>query len=208
MDWWNEAIDLLRVAMFTYAQATGGSLGSGIVVVTLTLRMAMLPLTLWVARVSAAHQEARRTLKPKLDRVREQYKGDPARVAAETRRIFTDERVSPLPLNSCLGTLLQVPVLLAIFSAVRRVAEAGGRFLWIRDIARPDIALTVIVTALTGATVAMAPNSTEQGRAVLVALPVIVTVIALSQMAAGVGLYWGASSAVSVLQAVLVRRTR
>ena len=208
MDWWNEAIDLLRVAMFTYAQATGGSLGSGIVVVTLTLRMAMLPLTLWVARVSAAHQEALRTLKPKLDRVREQYKGDPARVAAETRRIFTDEGVSLLPLTGCLGTLLQVPVLLAIFSAVRRVAEAGGRFLWIRDIARPDIALTVIVTALTGATVAMAPNSTEQGRAVLVALPVIVTVIALSQMAAGVGLYWGASSAVSVLQAVLVRRTR
>ncbi len=208
MDLWNEAVEVLQATMFLYSQATGGSLGMGIVVVSLAVRMVMLPITLRVARLTAAHQTMLRKLQPELDVIRERYASEPERVVRETRRLFAREGVSFFPTSSIVGTLLQVPILLMLFSAVRRVAEVGGRFLWIRDIARPDIGLTVLVTALTGIGVAVSAGSTEHGRMLLLGLPVVITFVALSQMGAGVGLYWGASGTVSIVQAALVRRTK
>ena len=207
MDLWSDAIELIRSAMFLYAQATGGSLGAGIIVVSLAIRVFMLPVTLRVARSAAAHQAVLRKLQPELDAVRERYRKEPERVIRETRRLFAREGVSPFPASSLLGTLVQIPVLLMLFSAVRRVSEVGRRFLWIRDIARPDLIVTLVVTVLTGATVAVGTGSSEQAQNVLLVLPVVITIVALSQMGAGVGLYWGASGTVSLVQATLLRRT-
>ena len=201
MDLWNEAVEVLQATMFLYSQATGGSLGMGIVVVSLAVRMVMLPITLRVARLTAAHQTVLRKLQPELDVIRERYASEPERVVRETRRLFAREGASFFPTSSIVGTVLQVPILLLLFSAVRRVAEVGGRFLWIRDIARPDIGLTVLVTALTGISVAVGAGSTEHGRMLLLAVPVVITFVALS-------LYWGASGTVSIVQAALVRRTK
>ena len=205
---WDQLVDLLRVAIIAYSQACGGNLGVGIVAVTFLARMAMLPLTLRLARLSAAHQEVMRKLKPELDRIRARFKNRPERLARETRRVFEREGVSPVPLKGCLGTLVQMPVLVAMFSAVRRCLAPGGRFLWIRNIAQPDLILTFAVTALTYVTVALGVHSTEQNKAMMIAVPTIITFFVLLRMSAGIGLYWGVSSFVSLLQTAIIRRER
>ncbi len=205
---WDQLVELFRVAIVAYAQACGGNLGVGIVAVTFLARMAMLPLTLRLARLSAAHQEAMRRLKPELDRIRARFKNRPERLARETRRVLEREGVSPVPLKGCLGTLVQMPVLVAMFTAVRRCLAAAGRFLWIRNLARPDLILTLVVTALTSATVALGAQSTEQSKALMIAVLTIITFVVLLKMAAGIGLYWGVSSFVSLLQAAIIRRER
>jgi YidC/Oxa1 family membrane protein insertase len=129
-------------------------------------------------------------------------------MARETQRLFERERVSPLPLKGCLGAVVQMPILLALFSAVRRCAAAGGRFLWIRSIAKPDFVLTVAVTALTYATVALGAGSTGQNKTLTIAIPTVITFFVLLRLSAGIGLYWGASSLVSLLQAAIIRRER
>ena len=205
---WDQCVDLLRAAIFAYAQACGGNLGTGIVAVTFLMRMAMFPLTLRLARLSAAHQELMRKLKPELDRIRKRFKNKPERIAPETQRLFEREGVSPLPLKGCLGTVVQMPILLALFTAVRGCVAGGGRFLWIRNIAKPDFVLTVAVTALTYATVAMGVSSTEQNKALIIAIPAIITFFVLLKMSAGIGLYWGVSSLVSLLQSAIIHRER
>ena len=205
---WDQLVELLRVAILAYAQACGGNVGAGIVAVTLLVRMAMLPLTLRLARLSAAHQEQMRKLKPELDTIRARFKNRPERLARETRRVFEREGVSPVPLTGCLTGLAQMPVLVAMFSAVRRCVALGGRFLWIRNIARPDFLLTLAVTALSTAAVALGAHSTERHRAVMIAIPAILTFLVLVKMSAGIGLYWGVSSFVSLLQAAIIRHER
>jgi len=113
-----------------------------------------------------------------------------------------------MPTAGCLGMLAQAPVFLALFDAVRQVAAAGGRFAWVRDLARPDAALAAVVAALTAASVAAGPqlDAASSQRLLVVAVPAIVTLVTLWHMAAGVGLYWGASSVVGVTQGLLVRR--
>ena len=203
---WYQFVDVLRAAIFAYSQACGGNMGVGIVAVTFLVRMAMLPLTLRLARLSAAHQEAMRRLKPKLERIRTRYRGKPGRVAEETRRLFDKEGVSPLPLAGCLRALVQMPVLVGLFSAVRGAAAAGGRFLWIRNIAKPDFLLTIAVAALTYAAVALGAKDVEPNKTWMLLIPMVVTFLVLSRLAAGIGLYWGVSSLVSLLQAAILRR--
>lgn len=99
-------------------------------------------------------------------------------------------------------------VVLALFTAVRDCALAGGRFLWIRNLARPDVFLTLAVTAVTSATVALHAGSAGQSKTFIVVVPAIVTLFVLSRLSAGVGLYWGVSSLASLLQTALVRRQK
>jgi len=203
---WDQFVDLLRAAIFAYSQACGGSVGTGIVAVTLLVRLAMLPLTLRLARLSAAHQGAMRKLKPERDKLKSRFRDRPDRLAEETRRLFQREGVSPLPVGGCAGMLVQVPIFLGLFTAVRRCAALGGRFLWIRNIARPDLLLTAAVTALTSATLIVGAHGPDQNKWLMATVSAIVTFIVLVTMPAGVGLYWGASGLVSLLQSALIRR--
>ena len=97
-----------------------------------------------------------------------------------------------------VGGLLQMPVLLALFAAVRRSATVGGRFLWVSDISRPDAVVAIGAAALSAVSMAAVPQSEAptQTRLLMFAIPMVFTAVALWQMAAGVGLYWGVSSAV------------
>ena len=205
---WEQVVEILRGSIFVYAQACGGNLGGGILIVTLLARLALFPLTLRMARASAAHAERMRGLQPELDAIRRRCADDPRKLAEETRRVFAREGVSLMPRAAWLGMLVQAPVLLALFSAVRSVSSLGGRFLWVASIAKSDVVLALAVAGLTGVAVALGPPSAPQGRTVLIMLPTVITLVVLTQMAAGLGLYWGMSSAGSLVQALVLRRER
>ena len=112
---------------------------------------------------------------------------------------------------------VQLPVFMAMYTAVTRAAAAGGRFLWIRNIARPDMWLTAAVAGLTylamyvSVSLAAQSESAAGGasafaRQLMILVPVVITVVALSRLSAGVALYWGVSSAFGLLQSLFMRR--
>jgi YidC/Oxa1 family membrane protein insertase len=206
MAYWEQVVGVLREAIFAYTLTGHGNIGAGIAIVTLLARLALLPLAIKLSRAMAAHQAAVQRIRPELDAIRIRFKNDPGRVAEETRRVFHREGISILPGSSFLGTLIQIPLMVALFSAVRQAAAAGSRFFWIADISRPDRVLTVLVTAIGAAAAAVGTPSSTEHRLVTIVLPAAITVFALSRMAAGVGIYWGMSSAVGVVQALMVRR--
>jgi membrane protein insertase Oxa1/YidC/SpoIIIJ len=113
-----------------------------------------------------------------------------------------------MTLGRVAGTLAPAPVLIALYSAVRQCAAVGGRFLWIADISRPDRLLATIVAAIAVGAAALAPVPEGQSRTLMTLLPAVITMIVLWKMAAGVGLYWGLSSAVGAAQVVLTNRGR
>lgn len=210
MLFWEQAISMLHDAMFGYAQLTQGNLGTGILVVTFVARVLLLPVAVKLGVAAARHQAAMLRLKSELDALREHHKNDPQALHGAMQGLCAREGVSMFPLSTIFGSLAQLPVLLALFSAVKRVAARGGSFLWIRDLARPDLGVALVAAALTlgGALLAPQPQSPADQRWVIVLIPALVTALTLTQMASGVGLYWGASSAVGILQAVLVARRR
>jgi YidC/Oxa1 family membrane protein insertase len=204
---WDQFVDLLRIAIFSVAQVFGGNIGAGIASVTLAVRLALLPITLHMARASQAQQEALRRLKPELDGIRSRHKNQPEQMARETQLLFQRNGVSPFPLKGCLGTLAQAPILIGLYSAVQKSVAAGGRFLWIPNIALPDFVLTFGVTVATYMTVVLGGNAADENRRVMIAVPTFVTFFILGKLAAGVGIYWGTSSLVGLVQAAILRRS-
>jgi len=201
-------VDFFTSAIVICSQAFNGQLGLAIVAITLGVKLVLFPLTLRIARLTAKHQEQMRLLKPQLDDIQRRHKHDAKRLMEETRRVYKEAGVAPVPLHGCLGALLQTPILLSMFYAVHQCATAGGRWLWIRNIAQPDLPLAIIVAGLTLFTMAVGLKPEGTGKTLMLVLPVIVTFVALIRLSAGVGLYWGASSMVSLIQAAIIRREK
>jgi YidC/Oxa1 family membrane protein insertase len=161
-----------------------------------------------MARAAALHQASVAAIQPEITALQARLKHDPRRLAAETKQLFDRAGISMLPTASLLGSLAQMPLLVALFAAVRKTAAVGGAFLWVRDISRPDVIIAVIATALTGLGFVAGPQPAADQKWILLAVSTAITAVTLWQMAAGVGLYWGVSSAVGIAQSLAVTRAR
>ena len=82
---WAGFVELLRAAIFGAAHVCGGSLGGGILLVSAGVRLALLPLTLRLARRARDQQAKLATLLPELEALQRRYANDPLRVMRETR---------------------------------------------------------------------------------------------------------------------------
>ena len=203
---WDQSVEILRESMLAYAQVCNGNLGYGILIVTFLARLALLPLGLRLARLAQAHQQAMQKIQPELDALRRNYQRNPRRLAEETRRVMAREGVSPLSAAGGIGALIQFPMFLALYAAVRQVAGIGGRFLWVRDISKPDAVVAALGTLFTVAAAASGSSGSAPNRSIMLILSAAVTAVALSKMAAGIGLYWGLSSLFGAVQGLVIQR--
>lgn len=204
---WSDLIEMLRALVFGVAHVTNGSIGVAVILVTLAIRLALLPLTLRLARRALARQRRMAELKPELERLQRRYAKDPAAQMRETAAFFRNRGMSQVDSGALLGALAQAPVFAALYSTLRKGLGAGVRFLWIGDTSLPNIALTLLVGALTAAGVAVAPTA-EPGKAPLFTLILAAgfTVWFLSSSSALFALSAGAGSAVQAFQGWLLRR--
>ena len=56
---WSHTVDVIREAMFAYAQISNGNVAYGIMAVTFLARLALLPLTIKLATAAAAPPKRR-----------------------------------------------------------------------------------------------------------------------------------------------------
>lgn len=206
MAMWTLFVGWFQGALMLLAQLFGGDMGLAILALTLAVRALLFPLTFYLARRSHAHQVALNALKPKLDQIKERFKKKPERMSRETMKAFREAGISPFPMHGLLSGLLQWPIMIAMFSAVRNALTWGGRFLWIPSIARPDVLLSGVVATLACLTVWAAPNLAEHNRALFIIVSAIFTFLVVSRLAAGLGLYCAAASVAGVVQSALLNR--
>lgn len=203
---WAPFVDLVYALLVVVSTALGGSMGWAIALVSLAVRVALLPLTL---RMAYRGLEARATLKrlePELKRLRERHGKDPARLLEETTRVYQKHGVKIVDGRSLASTILQAPIVLGLFGAIQRGLGEGGSFLWIRNIAVPDLPLAATCALVTAASSWLAPDVPASQRVAITILPAVLTVLFLSRLAAGLSIYAFAQGVVGLGQAVLVRR--
>jgi YidC/Oxa1 family membrane protein insertase len=206
---WAGFVELIRMAIFAAAHVCGGSLGAAIVAVSIAVRVALLPLTLRLARQAREQQRRIAALKPKVDALQRRHADDPARLAREMRALYAANGVRLFTPSGLAGFLVQAPLLGGLFAAVRGGLGASARFLWIADLSRPDALLVGVVALLTGAIVTMPGQQSGAGGAgtiVGLALGIGGTVFFLWSASSAVALSVGAGSLVSGIQSWLVAR--
>lgn len=202
---WNSLIELLVKAMSQLSGIPGFNTGLIILVTSLVFRFAFLPLTIKVACNGLQRQKKLQMIQPQLDRIKHLYRNNPEQLNRQTLDLYKKNEIAFFDKKGLISGILQAPLFIGMISAINRIVGSGGTFLWISDIARPDILLTAIAAALSLLASTISPNFNEQGKAIIIWMPVILTAIFLWKLSAGIGLYWVASNLVNVLQSLIVR---
>lgn len=83
--------------------------GVAIILLTVTVRIVMLPLTIKQTR---SMQEMQR-VQPMLKKLQEKYKNDKQKMQEEMMKFYKEHQVNPL--GGCLPMLLQFPIMIALF---------------------------------------------------------------------------------------------
>src|SRR3954463_10459375 len=90
-----------------------GSWGWSIILLTFTVRLAILPLTF----KGVKSMQRLQVLQPEIKEIQARYKDDRQRMNQEVMAFYQREKVNPL--GSCLPLLLQVPFFISLFYLLR-----------------------------------------------------------------------------------------
>jgi YidC/Oxa1 family membrane protein insertase len=197
--------DMIIVLLAALAHSFGGSLGCAIITLSLGIRVALLPLTIRLARRVRRNQEIMRALQPELEQLKKRFEKKPERVFEEMRKLYRKHDCSPLDIPALAGGFIQLPIFGILYRSIRTSLSSNSAFLWIKNLAAPDVLLTLVILSLTGISAYLMPSNSEHMRHTLIAIQMIVTFLIVWKLAAGLGLYWVSSSVVGLSQTLWLR---
>lgn len=177
-----------------------GNYGVAIILLTLMIRVLLLPLTSSQMRAMKKMQQ----LQPEIQKLQKKYRNDPQKLNEKTMALWREHNVNPLA--GCLPVLIQLPILWAFFAALRAYDfRADPGFLWIADLASPD---PYVLPILTGVTTFLVTRMTSTAadpsqRVMLYGMPVFLAIVS-RRFAAGLALYWVVSNLFQIVERYLV----
>jgi YidC/Oxa1 family membrane protein insertase len=105
-----------------------------LIVFSILVKVVLHPLT----RKSYKSTKEMQAIQPLVADLKNKYKGDSQKLNQETMKLYKEHGVNPL--GGCLPMLLQMPILIALFTVFRStIVFRGAPFmLWITDLSQPD----------------------------------------------------------------------
>src|ERR671911_514174 len=188
-----------------------GSWGWAIILLTFTVRIAILPLTF----KGVKSMQRLQVLQPKIKEIQERYKDDKQRMNQEIMAFYQREKVNPL--GSCFPLLLQIPFFISLFYLLRSdeftadIADnpGFGPIDNLADTVSDPLLLGVLIVLYVGtqlaASAVTAISADPMQRRIMFALP-FVFVIFIINFEAGLIVYWITTNVWTIGQQLLVRK--
>lgn len=121
-----------------------GNYGIAIILITLFVKIIMIPLTI----KSTKSQMQMQAMNPKLKEIQQKYKNNPEKLNQMTMDLYKEYNINPMA--GCLPLLIQMPILFAFFSTLRDPAQfvfgaeqaqvvLNEGFLWMENLINPDV---------------------------------------------------------------------
>ena len=180
-----------------------GNFGVSIIVVTILIKIALLPLTL---KQDKSMKEMKK-LQPEIDKIKEKYANDKQMLNIKTMELYKEHKVNPA--GGCLPLLLQLPILFALFGVLRSgIIPADSSFLWLK---LTDKDPYYILPILNGAVsffqqkLMGSADSNPQMKNMMYIFPVMMIYISY-RMPSGLQLYWLTSSILAVVQQYFIMK--
>ena len=180
-----------------------GNFGVSIIIVTILIKIALLPLTL---KQDKSMKEMKK-LQPEIDKIKEKYANDKQMLNIKTMELYKEHKVNPL--GGCLPLLLQLPILFALFGVLRSgIIPADSSFLWLK-LSVPD--QFYILPVLNGAVSFLqqklmgSADSNPQMKNMMYIFPIMMIMISY-KMPSGLQVYWLTSSILAVVQQYFIMK--
>lgn len=196
MNPWSALVHLVERGIAGTAGLLGGSMGAGVFVLVLVVRLGLIPILLPLARRTRSWRAVHRRIKPEIAALNQAHRDDPSKLQQELKALHRSHGIGVVDGAGLWVALIQVPLLIAFFQAVLHLSSgtplASGGLVW-----------GVLAGAVSWAgTVLGDPTTPKPLVWISAVLPVLITL----WLGSGVGLYLIAFYAGTLVQSLLVRR--
>ncbi|MDE6565300.1 MAG: membrane protein insertase YidC, partial [Muribaculaceae bacterium] len=131
---------IIVVPVFHFLSKFISNYGIIILLLTIFIKLIIFPFTY----KSFKSQAKMRVLAPEIKEINEKYPGQENAMKRQQETMALYSRAGASPFSGCLPMLLQMPVLIAMFSFFPSAIELRGQsFLWAHDLSAPDSILTL-----------------------------------------------------------------
>jgi YidC/Oxa1 family membrane protein insertase len=187
--------------------------GWAIVVVTIIINFAMLPLK-FSGMKSMKRMQA---LQPQIAAINAKYKNvglrDPRKAEqnAEVMELYKRHGINPM--GGCLPMLLQIPFFIAFYSVLQVAIEMrGASWLWVRDLSQPEhlpihiLPILMIIAQFIMQKMTPAPGQDPNQQRMMMLMPLVFGFM-FYNMASGLVLYWLTSNVVGIGQQWFINKS-
>lgn len=211
--------EYLILPIFNWMNKYVTNYGLIIIIFAFLIKMVTYPLSL----ASTKSMKKMSALQPLMQELQEKYKDNPAKMQSELGRIYKEAGVNPL--GGCLPTVIQMPLLFAMFYVFRSSIQLRQHgFLWAKDLSVPDsildfgfavplygdhIAVMPILMAITvfvQQKITPTTQTNDQMKIMLWMFPAMMLLF-FNNMPAGLGLYYLMFNIFSIAQQAYINAT-
>lgn len=197
--------------------------GLAIIVLTILIRLIMLPIT----KKTAMQSENMKAAKPELDKLEKKYRGKTDQLSNQQKAqdmlmIYKKYNISPF--SGCLFALIQIPLFFAFYEALNRLpAVFEENLLTFQLGTSPLVGITsghyqyiLVIVLVIGATyLSFKLNATSSGNSIqdkqmklMTNIMIVMISIASLQISTGIALYWIVNSTFTIVQNLVVRKRK
>lgn len=212
---WIQPFSRLLLKVLVWLERLVHNYGLAILALATLVRVLLHPL----AMTSIKSMRAMQRLQPEMERLRERYKNDAAKLNTEVMALYKENKVNPA--GGCLPMVLQMPLFFALYSVLWNAIELRqAPFVgWIHDLSAPDklfslplpvlgdfpIRLLPILMGLSGfLTQKLTPTDPRQASSMY--LMNAVMLVFFYNLPSGLVLYWTVMNLLTALQQWLALR--
>ncbi|MFA6306531.1 MAG: YidC/Oxa1 family membrane protein insertase [Patescibacteria group bacterium] len=128
---------ILNLLVFLYNIVPGHDIGLAIIIMTVVIKLILLPLS----KQSIKSQKSLQELQPKIDEIKKKYADNKEEQGRAMMQLYKQEKVNPL--SSCLPLLIQLPFLWAVFMVFRAGLSGKSLNLVYSFIHQPELINTI-----------------------------------------------------------------
>lgn len=200
--WW---IATPLFALMKFIHSLVGNWGWSIVLMTLTVKTVLYPLT----ASSYRSMGKMRKFAPKIQELRDQFGDDRQKMSQEMMKLYQKEKLNPL--GGCLPMLIQMPVFIALYWVLMESVELRQSpfIFWIQDLSLKDPYF--VLPLLMGASMFLQmrmqqqPTMDPMQAKIMQFMPVMFTFMFL-WFPAGLTLYWFVNNVTTIVQQYTVNK--
>mgnify|MGYP001169825764 CR=1 FL=1 len=187
----------------------GGGWGYGMAIILITILIRMIILPLMVSQMKSTR--AMQYIQPELEKLKKKYSSKDAVTQEKLRQeqMLLLQKYNINPLAGCLPLLIQMPILIGFYHAiVRTEAIKGNSFLWF-ELAKPDPYFLLpliagLTTFLQQKILMKGQPANPQSQMMLWVMPVLILMFAL-YLPSALPLYWIIGNLFSIVQSYFIK---
>jgi YidC/Oxa1 family membrane protein insertase len=202
--------NVMKAILDFFHKTVGLPWGWSIVAVTIVVRLCLVPLA-----VRSIHSmQALQAHAPEMKAIQQKYKGDRQRQSEELQKFYKENSINPAA--SCLPTIAQFPVFIALYFTLRHQAHAKditGTWLHVVHVSDQHaishwsgyVLLVIYAGSQVASTYFMGTTMDKTQRTIMMVLPLVFLTV-VSRFPTGLVLYWMTTNLWTVGQGLITRR--